>query len=105
MADMPSWESIGVALGTLATGWGLGRRKRVVETDPDERSMDPDDWHNWRRDVDARLMAAEKSLALGNQAIQSLADQLTALSKNVDKLLEQVIQLRIDLGQHPERDR
>lgn len=65
--------------------------------------MDPEEWMAWRRDADARLRAIEQGQAVAGGAVANLTKQVDSLSADVKSLLHQVIELRIGLGQHPER--
>lgn len=107
MATSPSLESIGAAVAALLTGaagWGLGRkRKQQASQEEQPPAMDPEDWNTWRAKVDDRLRISERDAALQAQAVSGLSKQLDALAVNVNALLQQVIELRIQLGQHPEK--
>jgi hypothetical protein len=104
---MPSWESIGAAITALitgATGWGLGRRKeRQAANESVGNPMDPEDWFDWRREVELRLRNAEQAQALGNQAAVALGKQVDDLVRDMKTLLREVMELRLGLGQHPDR--
>lgn len=63
--------------------------------------MDPEDWKDWRRVVDEQLLALRFAQGRSADTSAALTKQVDGMEEKLDKLLDEVRDMRIGLGQHP----